>query len=218
MQAPELNIKKQDVLKQKKQLRFRQRMLVKYLVAGIPIEEIADKLNVSLSRCKAWVKRNDVIEFLDQQTALHADLDSKKRKKRSEFIVSEIYDVIVDKISEGSLNRMNVKNLMKFFVEMNKEVRIDTPGDSTQKIDHRVKLELSEELSQRYRNANSSNFDNKDNKIIDINLPTKSISSDIILPIQSQLVSGEKNEKIISKEKERSGNDRRKKFKFKQNG
>ena len=155
----------------KPRLKYRQRLLIKYLVAGQTIELAAEKMNVSINRCKAWTKLPRFMEELDNQIQSKLDLDAKKRKRRNEFIASELYETLMDKFSDGSLEKMNAKNLMKFIVEFNKEIRTDTPGENSKKVHHTI--QFTEELASRYKTANSANFTNREAKIIDINIPNQ---------------------------------------------
>jgi transposase len=162
-------IKKKNILIEKTGIKYNQRMMIKLLVAGMKLEDIAERLNVSTSRCKRWLQREDVMKALEEKTQEFATEDSKKRKRRLDFISSELYEALLEKVSKGHLKRMGSKNLMKFQLEYEKESRAQNPP-STQKVDVNVKFDL-EELVQKYKNSNSLNYDSKKEKIIDITPP-----------------------------------------------
>jgi hypothetical protein len=148
-----------------------QRIFCKYICAGIPIEEAALKMNVSLSRCKSWLARDHVVEYLEKLMQHSINLDAKRRKQRNEYIHSQLYTELMGKFANGSLEKLGQKNLMKFIIDFGKEIRADTPGESTKHVKHTI--DIGEELSNRYKEANSARFDNNKEKIIDITIPNK---------------------------------------------
>lgn len=142
-----------------------QMMMIKYLVAGMPIEVIAGKLNVKVIRCKRWLKKENVIKALDMEVTRRIDVDAKKRRKMHEYIHSEIYDGILEKIANGSLKKMNTKSLFKFFMEFGKEIRTDAGENvKTKNITH--KLDISDEIASRYKNLSATVP-----SIVDITMP-----------------------------------------------
>ncbi len=162
-------LKKKNVLVKNDGIKYNQRLLVKYLVAGMKLEDIAERIDVSLPRCKKWLKREDVIKLLEDKTQELINDDTKIRKRRMDFISSELYDALLEKIHNGHIKRLGSKNLMKFILEFEKESRSQNPP-STQKIDVNVKFGI-EEISKKYKSSNSVNYELKEERIIDITPP-----------------------------------------------
>jgi transposase len=165
----QMMVKKKNILVEKSTIKYNQRMMIKLLVAGMKLEDIAERLNVSTSRCKRWLQREDVMKALEEKTQEFATEDSKKRKKRLDFISSELYEALLEKVAKGHLKRMGSKNLMKFQLEYEKESRSQNPP-STQRVDVSVKFGI-EELVQKYKNSNSLNYETKGERVIDITPP-----------------------------------------------
>lgn len=155
--------------RKKHDITYQQRIMIRFLIAGLPLEEVAERVGVSKQRCQAWLRRDKVKQALEDRLSWYTELDAKRRKKRSEFIASELYRTIMQKFADGSLEKLNSKTLMKLLMEFQKEVRTDTPGEATKKVHHTV--QLTEELANRFRQANSSNFQEREGKILDISIP-----------------------------------------------
>lgn len=150
-------------------------IMVKYIVAGFSIEETAQKMNVPVKQIQTWLKKPTVLEYLTREAETKINFDAKKRKSISEYILKEIYNSIVDKFANGSLQKMNTKNLFKYLIDFMNQVRTDNPADVNKKISHTITI--SEELSNRFKQANSATFDVRvDETIIDVEPPKLQIT------------------------------------------
>lgn len=161
--------KKKNILVKKDSIKYNQRMMVKLLVGGMKLEDIAERLNVSIGRCKVWLQREDVIKVLEEKTQEFVTEDSKIRKRRMDFISKELYDALLEKVANGHIKRLGSKNLMKFILEFEKESRSQNPP-STQRLDVNVKFDI-EELSKKYKNSNSATYELRQERVIDITPP-----------------------------------------------
>lgn len=170
--APEF-VKKKKFGVSRSSLKFRHRMFIRYVVSGMPKSEVVERLEITKETYEHWLKDERIVGLIEEKTQYNLNLDAKKRKKRFEFLSSEVYSELIAKIAEGSLKKTNTKNLVNYLALLNKEIRTDTPGENVKKVDHNVKhqhLVLMEQISSRYMSSNSALFENRD-KIVDIVLP-----------------------------------------------
>lgn len=187
---PELAVKKKKVVAGERikiarpGLKYQQNIFVKYIVNGYPVEEVAERMNIPLARCRIWLRNKRVTKVIEEKLQFRIDLDAKKRKGRTERVSSAVYLALIDKIAKGSLDRMNTKNLTKLMIELNKEIRADTPGDNVKQV--QLTVGLTEELAERYRKANSSKYD-EEKAIIEMSIPKKQLEASQTEKIDGQL-------------------------------
>jgi hypothetical protein len=169
---PELNevIKKKRLGEPRTIKKFRYNMFIRYFLSGMAKAEIIKRMEINNGIYNEWLKKPEIADTIAEKMQTNLDLDAKKRKRKFEFVTSELYEELTAKIAQGDLSRLGTKTLMQHLVLLNKEVRLDTPGDNIKKVDHNITLQMSEELASRYKKSNSSTFDDRE-KIIDINQP-----------------------------------------------
>lgn len=172
--------KDKKLLKKKKTsiygLKPKQMLMIGYLAAGMTMEEIHLRLGVSIKRMNFWLNKKAVKKYLDSVIQHHDNLDAKRRRQRNEFVTTRIYDALVEKIQNGSFERMSSKNLLKMLIDMNKEVRNDSPIENlgnkaggSSRID--INVQIGQELAQRYQTANSSSYEDRKEKYVQMALP-----------------------------------------------
>lgn len=156
----------------RKPIKHQQRIMAKYIAAGTPINEVAEKLGVSVARCRKWLLKPQVEEYLEKCISSFVDMDNKKRKNKIEFIYSQVYEAMIDKLADGSLQALSVKSLMRMALDLNRTMREESPPQVANKNvnhNHKISAEIITQLSERYKVANSVGFiENQKEKIIDI--------------------------------------------------
>lgn len=186
-----------DQLK-KPTVKYRQRIMIQYIVAGFTLEEISEKIKVKVVCLKRWLRDPIVSHKLDLEVAKKVDWDASKRRKSNEYVLGNLHQTLADKIASGDLEKMNPKNLMNFIVKFNDEVRTDTPGEYNSKVKHEISL--IEDLSNRFKNANSASYDERKLRgeaIIDITPPKSELE-----PHREEVLNG-----AMEKESEKSKPD-----------
>lgn len=195
--GPEFVKKKKLSVNEAKKLKFRHSLFVRYIVSGMNKSDIISRLGITGGTYNNWLKNEKIVSLIEERIQSSLDLDASKRKKRFEFIHSEVYNELIAKIAEGGLEKMNAKNLVRQLIDLNQEVRKDTPGENIKKIDHTVKHHLMEDITNRYKASTSGQFEDKEEKIINI-----------ITPINKQL-SKHKKEEVVDGVIVEEGKDRR---------
>ena len=146
--------KDKKLLKKKKTsiygLKPKQMLMIGYLAAGMTMEEIHLRLGVSIKRMNFWLNKKSVKKYLDSVIQHHDNLDAKRRRQRNEFV--------------------------KMLIDMNKEVRNDSPIENlgnkaggSSRID--INVQIGQELAQRYQTANSSSYEDRKEKYVQMALP-----------------------------------------------
>lgn len=158
----------------------RRKMVVKYLVAGFSIPEICAKMNIKKKRCRYWLKNPLVQKYFQEELDRVVKLDSKERKRKYGFIMNELFKSLVDKIDNESFDKMNAKSIMKFMLDFGREIKAETPEDNITRTSGRVDVVIIDQLSKRYKMANSSSYDDRD-KVIDIELPKENFDEKKLL-------------------------------------
>lgn len=175
MTRVEINNLKNKLESDKKPIKHQQRIMAKYIAAGTPINEVAEKLGVSVARCRRWLLKPQVEEYLEKCINSFVDMDNKKRKNKIEFIYSQVYEAMIDKLADGSLQSLGIKTLMKMTLDLNRTMKEESPPQVANKNvnhNHKISAEIITQLSERYKAANSVGFaENQKEKIIDITPP-----------------------------------------------
>jgi hypothetical protein len=133
-------------------------MAMRYLVdQSLTIKEVASKLKISSRKLGTFFKEEDFMEELNARIERVMGMDSEFRTNQAKISVMHIYEEIRRREVENELKDTPLRDLHKMLIDMQKELRLDTPGEFTSKVgvadlttlQDRYKKSLSGKLAQK---------------------------------------------------------------------
>jgi len=119
---------------------------------NLPISDVADMLDVSTETVKDWQKRPEFKEALEERAKQVDDAGADWRIVRAKMALTNIWDEIQLRLSDPKkIGKVPTKTLAQMIIRMQNELRLDTPGAATQKVQH---SELSD-LKERHKTSKS---------------------------------------------------------------
>jgi len=140
-------------------------MALRYLVdQTLTVKEVASKLRITVRKLNTFFTENDFIDELKSRMDRVLGLDSEFRSNQAKISVVHLYEEIRRREAEDELKAVPLRDLHKMLTDMQKELRLDTPGEFTSKVgvadlsllQDRYKKSLSGKLAKR--KSLSTNF------------------------------------------------------------
>lgn len=133
-------------------------MALRYFVdQTLTIKEVAKRLKISVRKLNGFFKEEDFMEELNARIDRVMGMDSEFRTQQAKISVSHLYEEIRRREVEEELRDVPLRDLYRMLIDMQKELRLDTPGEFTSKVgvsdltnlQDRYKKSLSGKLSRR---------------------------------------------------------------------
>jgi len=138
-------------------LTYKQRKAVFYLAAyNWPKKKVAVTSGVSLSKLNQWLELEEFNEAIEEKVAELSGIDKEFRLENAKKTLPFLYNELLRRlaIDDDELKELQTKDLVRLIGTMQKEIRLDTPGDVTGKVGHVDSS--SPDLRDRYMSSTSA--------------------------------------------------------------
>jgi len=132
-----------------------------YLVdKKMSIRDVAKKLNATVPKIKSFFDDPIFIKELEARIKRVTGVDSKYLKEQEQISLFNMYEELRNREVKGELKDVATRDLFKMIIEMQREIRLDTPGAFTSKVGV---VDLGK-LQGRYKNSLSGRIHRIKNK------------------------------------------------------
>jgi len=163
----------------KKRNKFKKRRAIYLLVACQQDEKnVARELCISNATLSKWMKEPEFIEEYEKSMQRLEKHDSEYRAKQNKIISNKMYEEIHRRIATtAELKELPLSTLINKVINLNHEIRVDTPGDVTSRGEVKHKHELMDTLMDKY-NQYQENIKNNSGHLHLVELPEKKDEDD----------------------------------------
>jgi len=106
-----------------------------YLVdKKMSIRDVAKKLNATVPKIKSFFEDPIFIKELEARIKRVTGVDSKYLKEQEQISLFNMYEELRGREVRGELRDVATRDLFKMIIEMQREIRLDTPGAFTSKV------------------------------------------------------------------------------------
>lgn len=136
---------------------LRQRAL-RYLVdQSLASKEVATKLKITVRKLNSFMLEPDFVEELNLRVERVLGVDADYRNEQAKISITHLYEEIRRREAEDELRDVPLRDLHSILINMQKELRLDTPGEYTSK----VGVGDLSRLQDRYKNSLSGKLARK---------------------------------------------------------
>jgi len=146
--------KKREKRPDDESLDYKQRKAAFYLAAySWPKSKVAKEIGVSVRLLNAWLTTEEFNAEVDEQVKKLSGIDKAFRLDRAKKALPFLYDELLRRlaIDEDEIQDVPLRDIVRILQSMQSEIRLDTPGEMTQKVG---RYDLGT-LSKRYMESTS---------------------------------------------------------------